>query len=560
MKKMMAGFLAIVMILSLLTGCGGGGTLDDKTTTKAPEQTTQSGSQQETQSGEEESTAEESTEAPKIEIEYPLTDAGSLTWYVKSGIDKHKDYMDVSESPLHRYLKTSTGVDIQWRMVPLGGNDDVDYNLVLQDNPLPNVITGDKLKYEDLFRDEMIYDLTPYLEEYAPDYWAWLHEDENRLKEVQLYTGEIVFFASGAEPLNICSYGPMIRKDWLDECNLEIPYTLDDWEVVLTAFRDKYNLAPFGAPNAMWRELSGLAAGTDAMGGMTLQLFQEDGVIKCAQTQEEWKELIITLNRWFDNGLIDPDVGAMNKAAIMPKLIYGNIGLFISDEAFSSRIPYETSFVDPEAEWIPIPYPVPNKGDAPKYTKYEGMNPDFATVITTSCSEEELITAIKMLNFGYTEYGKNVWCFGEENVSWYYDENGEVQLTDLILNDLNGKTNALNKYSPMNDSIAPSIKTNRYAELRYDEITAEAFELWGGNSEWENYRVPALRYDEDDRERMNDILNAINNFLEPFAAKCIRGEKDILAEWDNMIDELNRLGLQEYMEIAQRAYDHSFKD
>ncbi|MBQ4562858.1 MAG: hypothetical protein IJA58_00085, partial [Lachnospiraceae bacterium] len=149
---------------------------------------------------------------------------------------------------------------------------------------------------------------------------------------------------------------------------------------------------------------------------------------------------------------------------------------------------------------------------------------------------------------------------GEENVSWYYDENGEVQLTDLILNDLNGKTNALNKYSPMNDSIAPSIKTNRYAELRYDTITIEAFELWGGNSEWENYRVPALRYDEDERERMNDILNAINNFLEPFAAKCIRGEKDILAEWDNMIDELNRLGLQEYMEIAQRAYDHSFKD
>ncbi len=33
--------------------------------------------------------------------------------------------------------------------------------------------------------------------------------------------------------------GLMIRKDWLDELGLEIPVTYDDWEIVLTKFKEE---------------------------------------------------------------------------------------------------------------------------------------------------------------------------------------------------------------------------------------------------------------------------------------------------------------------------------
>ena len=560
MRRMVAFLLAAVLVMSLLAGCGGGQTLDEKTTA-APEQTTQGGTEEtqgETQG--ETKGEEESTEAPKMEIQYPLTDAGKLTWYVKSGIDVHTDYVEASESPFHSYLPKATGVSIEWRMVPIGGNADTDYNLVLLEPELPNIMTGLDLRYEELFEGGLIYDLTPYLEEYAPDYWAWLNEDEKRLKEVQLYNGEIVYFASGVEELNTCSYGPMLRKDWLDECGLEIPYTLDEWEVVLTAFRDRYGIAPLTAQKPIWNGMFGMAAGTGAMGGFGFRTYRENGEIKCAQTQEEWKELIVTMADWYAKGLIDPDVGTVKKEGVLTKAANGEVGFVISDEALTTRIPLETSKIDPEAEWIPIPYPVPNKGDQPKFTRYEGMNSDHATVITPSCSEEELITAIKLLNFGYTEYGKNVWNFGEENVSWYYDENGVVQLTDLVINDPKGKTNAINKYSPMNDSQAPSIKTNRFAELRYEQITVDAFEVWGGNSLWyDNYMIPTLRFTAEDLETILDMEDKFGNFLGTFAAKCVKGEHDIVAEWDYMINELNSMGLQEYLSILQAAYDRVYK-
>lgn len=33
--------------------------------------------------------------------------------------------------------------------------------------------------------------------------------------------------------------GPIVRKDWLDELGLDVPETIDDWEIMLKAFRDK---------------------------------------------------------------------------------------------------------------------------------------------------------------------------------------------------------------------------------------------------------------------------------------------------------------------------------
>lgn len=551
MKRLIAFALAAVMVISLLTGCGGG--IDSKLTTEAP---TIGGVETE---GDDQST-ETPTDAPKIEIEYPLADAGSLTWFVQTGIDLHADYVEPTESPLHNYLSTATGVDIQWQMVPVGGNAKTYFNLILEEDPLPNVITGDNIRYEELFLDELIYDLTPYLEEYAPDYWAWLNEDEQRLKEVSLTTGEIVYFASGVEELNCYSYGPLIRKDWLDECGLEIPYTLDEWETVLKVFKDKYGIAPLGAAKAIWNGLFGMASGTGAHGGLKLNLYLEDGTVTCAQVQEEWKEIIITLNRWWEEGLIDPDIGSITKSGILPKAANGQIGLVICDEAHSSKIPYETSLIDPEAEWIAIPYAVPNKGDSPVYTRYEGMNKNHATVITTSCSEEELITAIKMLNYGYTDEGILTWNFGEQGVSWEYDANGEVQLTDLVINDPVGKTGAINKYSPMNDGIAPSIKINRFAELRYDSVTIDAFEKWGGNSKMLDYRIPTVRYTLDEDGRRADLITSIETYLTPFASKCIKGDLDIEAEWDNFIGELNTLGLQEVIDLTQTAYDRMYKD
>lgn len=564
MKRLMGFFLAVMMAFGLLTGCNGNSGDDVRTTAASEERGTQKG-EESTEEGKitTEVPIEEMTEAPTEEqrnkIQYPLTDAGSLTWYLGGGIDVDIEYNgDVSKSPLHNYLKVATGVDIVWRFPEW--ND-------FYERPTLSIGTGSNVDFEGVFADGLIWDLTPYLEEYAPDYWAWLNEDETRLKKIALTTGEIVYFACGVEEEYTCSYGPLIRKDWLDECGLEIPYTLEEWETVLRTFKDRYNVAPMYMTGSDWNGLFGLASGTGAHGGLNLNLYHENGEIKCAQLQEEWKELIIILNRWYKEGLITPADGRGGSTSDKEKAAsQGRVGCIFVSKAVASRVASKTAEYEMDtqqkttAEWMAIPYAVPNKGEQPVYTKYEGMDISAGTVITTECSEEELITAIKMLNYGYTEEGKLTWNFGEQGVSWDYDEQGEIQLTDLVINDENGKSSAISKYSPMSDRVAPTIRMDRFVELKYDEFALEALNVWGANTASPLYRVDELRYTKEDAEKCVNLNSILNNFLYGFAMKCIQGEHDIVADWEFMVNELNTLGLEEYIQINQKAYDRVYKD
>jgi len=484
-----------------------------------------------------------------------------LRWFAKDGIDLPTDVLEVADSKFHANLIKLTGVDIQWEFVPIGGNDNVIYNLLITEENLPHIITGSGTRYDELYEEGLIYDLTPYLPEYAPDYWAWLNKEENEhiLNTLKMEDGAIVAFLCGVEEGNCYSKGPMIRKDWLDECGLDIPYTLEEWETVLIAFKEKYGIAPFSAVKTNWKRGIALASGTGAHGGLSFSMYVEDGVVKCAQFDEEWREYITTLARWYEMGLLSPDITNESKKTLLPKAASGELGFVITDEAHATKIPAETYKQDPEAVWISIPYPVPQKGDSVTYSEYEGTDIGNVSFITKTCTEEELITAIKLLNYGYTEAGINFYNYGIEGESWEYDENGEIRLIESFVSQYDDSIQALNQYSRMNDATCPSIKTNHYAKIRYDETTLEAFKNWSLNSVVLEYRIPDLRYTADEREAKADIETRIDTFMLPFAEKLVLGHEKIDENtWAEMEKELLEMGVEELIRIEQAAYDRAF--
>ncbi len=547
MKKLIALLLVAIMCLSILAGCGGN--TDDKTIAENNE-TTQSGVDSTDDS------TEESTDAPKVEITYPLTDASDITWAVRDGLDLHADYFEVSESPFHTGLATHTGVNIDWQFVPIGSSASAWYNLLLQEETLPTIISGTNLNYVELETDGLIYDLTAYLPQYAPDYWEWLNSDEEILNSVKTIDGKILGFFNGRAEENAYDAGPFIRKDWLEECDLEIPVTLEDWETVLRAFKERYG-ATLSMQKGYFTTFVAMASGTGAMGGATIKFYvDENGKIQCAQLTEEWVELVHTLQRWYADDLIDPDITSVSKSKLLDKCLEDEVGLTFFDAAFSSRIPQESAMIGSTAEWIPIGYPVKEKGDEVKYSEYiSKVHLDQCTVITKSASEEELITALKLLNYGYCEEGLRYWNFGTEGVTYTFDDNGEEQWTDLILNDARGKTNAVNRYSVLNSEVAPSVQLAHYAEIRYDEITQEAYAIWKENCTTAQYKVPELRYTSDEETMLSDLLTAIDTYLEPMVKKYIMGQ---LPFEDAYADSLEALGLSQVIEIMQTAYDRAY--
>ena len=61
----------------------------------------------------------------------------------------------------------------------------------------------------------------------------------------------------------------------------------------------------------------------------------------------------------------------------------------------------------------------------------------------------------------------------------------------------------------------------------------------------------------DDTTRMADLSTAIKDYVVQKQAQWISGQADIDAEWDSYCEQLDRLGLQELIEIRTNAINNS---
>ena len=90
-------------------------------------------------------------------------------------------------------------------------------------------------------QDDVIRDLSDIIEECAPNYLHWLNKREADVREGKLDGGEIVMIYSMGREMQAPIFGPVVRRDWLEDAGLEIPKTIDDWHTMLCTFRDNYS-------------------------------------------------------------------------------------------------------------------------------------------------------------------------------------------------------------------------------------------------------------------------------------------------------------------------------
>ena len=61
--------------------------------------------------------------------------------------------------------------------------------------------------------------------------------------------------------------------------------------------------------------------------------------------------------------------------------------------------------------------------------------------------------------------------------------------------------------------------------------------------------------DEDDQDTFDDLWADMEKHISEMHAKFITGQEDIETGWDAYLTDLERMGLEEILEIYQDAYD-----
>ena len=146
---------------------------------------------------------------------YPLNSDKTITWYSQDSHNIHTDFADWHDSPFHVNLSKQVGVNIEW-VLPTTGTDGATFTNTLMADPstLPNIMEayfmGSAQQYLD---DEVIWDLTPYIQEYAPAYYAFLQSNPAYDKAMKTDDGRYYAFGFFREDggWNDSYQGPVVR-------------------------------------------------------------------------------------------------------------------------------------------------------------------------------------------------------------------------------------------------------------------------------------------------------------------------------------------------------------
>ena len=548
LSRIMTSLLAGVMTVGMLVGCG-----SQDVNEKSKESESQPSKSQAVEST-------DNVSAEPQEITYPLTDAEDVSWFVVNQLGLHSEYTDALQSPFHSGLSEMTGINIDWQFVPQGADSGQTLELLIQEEDCPNIIfwSGFKAnKAQEYYNEGLIYDLTDYLPIYAPDYWEFINLPENaeNLQTLKDGEGRLLTIGSFKESDYCITYlGPVVRKDWLEECGLDMPVTVQDWEEVLIAFKEKYN-ATLGFSLNRFNN-AGFASGTGAFAPLKMKYYVDDNnQIQLANACPEWKEFLEVMNRWYEMGLIDKDFAIADDTTMRAKALNNEIGASYTAMSQITNWIADAQTEGTGAEWVAAEYLRESEGQPTNYiyttrTTLDGGN---AAVISTSASEEQLITALKLLNYGFTEEGRMYWNFGKEGVSYELGENGNPQFTELVTGDVNGINAGVQKYTGVH-SAGACVQTEAYAHAKYAPYGDFVY-TWVENTEAAKHCVPSgLPTTDEEVTLISDLETPISTYIEEMALKFVTGEES-LDNFDKYVEKLNEMDLAELLEVKNAAYE-----
>ena len=479
------------------------------------------------------------------------TESGAqLTYWMPLHDSVSYSYKNFGETELAKELQKATGIQVEYQH-PTKGQEKEQFNLMIASKDLPDIVhqatpgSGFKGGAVQAVRDKIIMPLNEYInEKYTPNLAKLMEEDEKIARGIQLDDKTFYGFpAIVRDPFLLTFTGGIVRQDWLDKLNLPMPETVDEWETALKRFKEELGAtAPF--------TVLGTNYFADAFGtprGYYYDVNKKE--ITFGSLEPGYKKYVALMHKWYDMGLLDGEFATQDRTIADAKITNGESGLLFTTVG-GGMGKYITAMADVQGvKWAGIPYPVEKKGDRPVYgQKSNQVSPQF--FITTMCEHPE--TAVKFLDYGYSEEGHMLYNFGIEGVS-YEMKDGYPTYTKQITDNENGvpMVYEMCKYSASAYG-GPFEQDKRYFEQYLNtEEQKEAVTRWM-QPEYSN-QLPDLLLTKEENESIATALTDISNYYVESEYKFIMG-KTPMEEYDSYVSRLREMGIEKVLEVYNAAY------
>ena len=276
-----------------------------------------------------------------------------------------------------------------------------------------------------------------------------------------------------------------------------------------------------------------------------------DGEAVFVPAQENYKEAVEWMHMLWENGVLDPEYFTQDGSAVTAKL----------QAAEGSRIGIMNGWTaDSEAGTNAKQYSLMEAVEGYNGVHYVEAAPtyldiaDRELVITTACEDPEAL--LKWADNFYDDLVSLQTFYGSLDVTVTANDDGtySVHSTDDDTSlDTAAWSNALRDFGPkyMNpefyDKVIIPDDVSDGIKLKEDEVNAKYV------TTDKNTGMPVVQYTEDELSRITAIGTDVYSYVEAMYAHWVvdGGVED---EWDSYIEQLNAMGLEEFVSLQQGAY------
>lgn len=561
-RKVLVTVLGMAMVLSLLQGCGDTQTSPQKETgeqTSDPVQEESAAEPEESVETQEESAKEQDASAAPAPA-LPLAEPVTIDVMALADASVSVDYGNMA---FWKMVEEETGVKVNWT-VAKGDEFTQKKNLMFASGEYPDVIFGGGIstKEEESYgvEQQILIPLDEYVNEaWMPNYYGLLESRPNFQKQMVATDGHI-YSISRAWEIGYNSGGHFfINKQWLDNLGLEVPKTVEELMEVLRAFKENdpngngqadeipLELVLKDDASCAVTNLFGLFGQLDVPGHLVLD---KDQVVFSA-AQDGYRTALEWIHEAYADGLIDAESFSQDMSTYYAKIKGGNVGCFIGWRLEAMAF----SFEGMEDQFVCMDPPRAEGAD-PVWYKTEAAAMIGGAAITTANEHVE------------------------ETIAWL----------DYLMNPdiaFQARQGILGVYQEMSDDGKFVVKTSEDGSQFYtnEEINADCpgpgglffltsdvikekytfssfhLEKYPYCEQYEPYlceQSPDLisrgRLSQEDRDTSSRLKTDIDKFVDENTIRFIsEGVTD--STWDNYLETLQSIGLEEYVSLSQKSYD-----
>lgn len=470
-----------------------------------------------------------------------------------------------------------TNVHIDWQLVPPSGLTEKKNLLFNSGATLPDaffgagISTSEAVRYGDM---GLLMPIDDLIEKYNPEMQKMLAQVPGARDLMRTPSGKTYQFPSISHCYH-CFYPHKywVNTKWLENLQLSVPTTTDEFYDMLVAFRDKDP-----NQNGLQDEIPMTAAQTSwsswprywIMNAFVYEdpynhIFVKDEKISFTPADPRYKEGLAFLAKLYAEGLMDKEAYTQDMEMMVQKFKNQDIAI-VGGAPCMHYLALVGVDGDRPNEYDVLPPLKGPEGYASTYYSPVGM--DLGKfVISADCKKPEVLA--RWIDYFYTEEGLLSQKYGVENQEWYHPAADSGQMghgegldpAPARFNWMPGKAwtetlqnVTLNQQGPIWEprSFRGAWTSDPASPLEPRLVAAtKKYEGFEQTERYDGLIMLTL----EETEEIAPLQEQLFRYVDEFAANVITGKANLDAEWDNYLSELKNLGVDRFVEIRQGAYN-----